>query len=404
MWSMHALRSSSAFDGERFLTDGATVLYDGEVIVGVEPAAYDVPADCGVTTYDGTLMPGLIDCHTHLVGDSTMGGLEAAGAADEATLDRLIGESLALQLAGGVTTVRDLGDKAFRSVVARDRADPGVPRIVAAGPPLTTVGGHCHYWGGEVAGPDSAREAVAEHAERGVDLIKVMASGGAMTPGTDPLGTQLDDELAAIVDEAHRRGLRVVAHAHSQAGAWLALRSGVDGLEHFTSLSQDGSTTPEDLLAAVAEAGVTVDPTCGWDLSQFPPLELLPENIRATMERLGITPEINRANRAVQVRRLRELGVRVVSGMDSGVSGVKAHGNVWRNVLELVDAGWPVDESLATATSVAAGDCGVQAGRLRAGLSADLLVLDGDVRSDPTALSRPLEVVVRGTTPTKWRK
>lgn len=400
---MHALRSSSAFDGERFLTGGATVLYDGEQIVGVEPATYDVPADCEVTALDGTLMPGLIDCHTHLVGNSAIGGLEAAGAADDATLDRLISESLALQLAGGVTTVRDLGDKAFRSVVARDRADSGVPRIVAAGPPLTTVGGHCHYWGGEVAGPDGARAAVADHAERGVDLIKVMASGGMMTPGTDPLGTQLDDELAAIVDEAHQRGLRVVAHAHSEAGAWLALRSGVDGLEHFTSLNQDGGITPDALLAAVAEAGVTVDPTCGWDLSKLPPLDLLPENIRTAVERLGITPEQNIANRAVQVRRLRELGVRVVSGMDSGVSGVKAHGNLWRSVLELVDAGWPVDEALATATSVAADDCGVPAGRLRAGLSADLLVVDGDLQSDPTALSRPIEVVVRGT-PSKWRK
>ena len=95
---MRALRSGSAYDGEKFLTEGATVLIDGETIVGVEPAAYDVPSDCEVTTYDGTLMPGLIDAHVHLVSAGNRGGepgsLESAGTASDDELDALIVQAL----------------------------------------------------------------------------------------------------------------------------------------------------------------------------------------------------------------------------------------------------------------------------------------------------------------------
>jgi len=165
MWSMHALRSSSAFDGERFLTDGATVLYDGEVIVGVEAAAYDVPADCEVTTYDGTLMPGLFDCHVHLVSDATIGSLERSAGLSESELDAMITQSLRQQVAAGVTTVRDLGDVGYRTVAHRDAAAAGLPRILAAGPPLTVPDGHCHYLGGVVASAAEVRDSVREHAE-----------------------------------------------------------------------------------------------------------------------------------------------------------------------------------------------------------------------------------------------
>ena len=138
---MHALRAAHAFDGTRFLPGGATVFLDGDRIVGVESGRVDVPDRVEVTEYAGTVLPGLIDCHTHLVADATPGGLERAGAMPDEPIDRVITDSLRAHVVAGVTTVRDLGDRDYRTLAFRER--PGLPRVVASGPPLTTPGGHC---------------------------------------------------------------------------------------------------------------------------------------------------------------------------------------------------------------------------------------------------------------------
>ena len=114
------------------------------------------------------------------------------------------------------------------------------------------------------------------------------------------------------------------------------------------------------------------------------------------MERMGIDVVTFFASRLEVAKRLGVAGVRLVNGVDAGAVPTKRHGNAWRAVHDLVTSGWAVAEALATATSVAAEECGVPAGRLGPGLSADLLVVDGDLQTDPTALSRPVAVVVRG--------
>jgi imidazolonepropionase-like amidohydrolase len=159
---MRALRAPVAFDGDRFVPDGATVFIDRGSIVGVEPFEYDAPSGVEVATYDGTILPGLIDAHVHLVSDAGIGGLERAGMVSDDELDAVITQSLAAQAAAGVTTVRDLGDVGFRTLDHRERATAGFPRIVASGPPLTTPGGHCDYLGGVVDGPEAFRLALAE--------------------------------------------------------------------------------------------------------------------------------------------------------------------------------------------------------------------------------------------------
>ena len=396
---MQALRAPTAFDGERFLDGGVTVLLDGARIRGVEPFVFEPPSGVELSVYDGTLLPGLIDGHVHLVSDSSSGGLERAGGLDDAALDVLIRQSLRQQAVSGVTTVRDLGDAAFRTVAARDRGEEGLPRIVAAGPPLTTPGGHCHYLGGATQGVDGVRGAVAEHADRGVDVIKVMASGGMLTQGTDVLGVQFSaDELAAAVRAAHQRGLPLLAHAHSLASVRHALRAGVDGIEHFSCLTEAGVHTPDDVLAALAAADTVVGPTLGLDLARMPSEDQLPPQLRALLERLSLSPEKLRKARAEQLAKVRAHGIRVVTGVDAGASPPKHHGMVWMATLQLLEAGYPLAEALATATSQAADACGLGAetGRLRAGLAADLLVVDGDLRADPAALGRPTAVVVRG--------
>lgn len=396
---MHALSARVAFDGTRFLPEGATVLVEGDTIVGVESAGYDVPADCPVTTYDGTLLPGLFDAHVHLVSDSGMGSLERSRAMSDDELDAVIAQSLQQQVAVGVTTVRDLGDTRYRTLVHRDCARPRTPRIVAAGPPITVPDGHCHYLGGAADGADDVRRAVVEHAERGVDVIKVMASGGMTTAGTDVFGIQLSPgDLRLLVDTAHELGLMVLAHAHSLAGIEHALDAGVDGIEHFTGLTAQGVQMPDAVLERVAEAGVTVDPTFGFDPAAMANMPGPPPRILEVMKSTGMDFEAVMVARRLVAGRMRAHGVRVVSGVDAGASPPKAHGNIALAIADLLVAGFPADESLATATAVAADSCGLGdvTGSLKAGLSADLLVVDGDLRPDPSALARPVSVLVRG--------
>ncbi len=397
---MRALRAAQVYDGVRFLGPG-TVLVDDEEIVGVERGHPDLPVDTEVTTYDGTLLPGLFDCHVHLVATSVVGSLEQAGQLDDDALDGRIRDGLAAEAAGGVTTVRDLGDRRYRTLAAR--ALPGLPRVVAAGPPVTVPDGHCHYLGGAASGVDGMRRAVADHAERGVDVIKVMASGGMLTPGSDSFGVQFsEDELRAAVEAAHEAGLQVLAHAHSLAGVRHALAARVDGIEHFTGLTDEGLRMPDDVLEQVAAADVQVCPTLGADPDRFPPPDKLAPGLRATFERLGLDFPTFRATRIEHVARMRAHGLRLVSGTDAGISPPKAHGGVSFAVLDLVDAGYPVTEALATATSGAAASCGLAdvTGALRPGLAADLLAVAGDLAADPGALHRPVAVWVRGSVPT----
>lgn len=396
---MHALRAPVAFDGTAFLPGGATVLVDADTIVGVEPYDHPVPVACTLTTYAGTLLPGLFDAHTHLIATGEIGSLEAAPTLSDDDLDAAIGRSLQQQAAAGVTTVRDLGDARYRTVLFRDRQEAGVPRIVAAGPPITIADGHCHYLGGVVRGVEEARRRVAEHREHTVDVVKVMASGGMVTIGSDVFGVQFSpDELAAVVDSAHEAGLRVLAHAHSLAGIRHALDADVDGLEHFTGLTEQGIEVPDEVLDEVASRDVVLDLTLGFDRAGLSRMPGPPPHIAEQMKKAGLDFEGAYAARLEVARRIREHGIRLVAGDDSGVGPLKRHGGLPAAVVDLSLAGYSPAEALVTATSAAAEACGLAGvtGALAPDLAADLLVVDGDLRTDLEALTRPVRVLVGG--------
>jgi imidazolonepropionase-like amidohydrolase len=389
---MDAYRADAAFDGDRVMARGALVLVNDGMIIGVEPASAAVPDGCPVTYLPGTtLLPGLIDAHSHLCGNDQFDALDRLPDLSADEIDQTVEAALTTQLAAGVTAVRDLGDHRW-AVVDRHRDRPTGPTVIAAGPPITSPGGHCATMGGEASGIEGLRRAVRERAERGADLVKIMTSGGMMTPGTDIRACQFSlDELRAVVDQAHKLGLPVIAHAHALTAIEQCVAAEVDGIEHCSFLTEQGMRTSPQLAAAIAAAGITVCPTLGHDTDA---LAALPPALMAMAERVGVTLE----QRLAQVGELHAAGVSLISGVDSGINPVKRHGLLPSAIVELAAAGVAPVTALASATSQAARACGLanRTGRLRTGLQADLLLVGGDPTTDITAIRDTRVVVSRG--------
>jgi imidazolonepropionase-like amidohydrolase len=389
---MIAIESDAVFDGERFLPDGAVVIVEGRQVRSVNPRATELPVGCEVLRFPGTtLLPGLIDMHVHLCCDSGAGALDRIPEFSDAELVTVIENALAAHLRSGVTTVRDLGDREWAVIDWRDRNRvSALPTVLGSGPPITSPHGHCANMGGEARGVEQLRRAVGERAERGADIVKIMASGGANTPGTDPAGVQFGvEEIRAVVEESHARGLGVTAHAHSLAAIKNAVAAGVDGIEHCTFVTADGIDVAGSVVADLVASATTVCPTLGAVPGATPPPGVL-----EMMRRTGLSLE----QRGQTVARLHGAGVRIVSGSDGGISVGKPHGIMPEAVISLVDGGVSPAEALATATSLAAAACGLgdRKGRVRAGYDADLLVVEGDPRAGVTALRDVRAVFLRG--------
>jgi imidazolonepropionase-like amidohydrolase len=380
-------RAETAFDGERRLPGGALVLVDDGVIVGVEPASSPAPDGCPVTDAPA-LLPGLIDTHVHLCGDSSVRALDQFAELSPDQLQAIIATAEQQHLRAGVTTVRDLGDSGW-AVVDRPRTGDG-PTVVATGPPITSPGGHCWSMGGEVAGEQELRRAVRERAGRGADVVKIMASGGLMTPGTDMLACQFAlEEMRAVVDEAHRHGLPVTAHAHALPAVEQSLAAGVDGIEHCSCLTGNGTHLPPELGERLAASGTYVCPTLG----RLPGVPT-PPHVEARLAAVGASYE----DHLVHVTGLLAAGPVFLAGTDAGIGPSKRHGLVPMGVADLVACGASPTAALGAATAVAARACGLErrTGRLAVGLDADLLLVDGDPLLDVSALQRLRTVVSRG--------
>ncbi len=400
---MRAIRGTRIFDGERFLQGGHTVLVSGGRIDGVEPGFPDAGADWEVVDVpDGTVLPGLVDTHVHLVADSQQDALDRVAGFTEEEIDEVVTDGLRRSLAAGVTTVRDLGDRLFNVVGRRDRQrrTPGLvePTIVASGPPLTSPGGHCHYMGGEIPDRATLDAAIRARADRGVDVVKVMASGGMNTAGTDITGTQFSvEDLQFLVDRAHAAGLPVSAHAQSLASVEAALAAQVDAIEHCSCLTERGPMVSDDLIERLAASRIVVGGVFG--VRPVISLDQAPVNVRAFAERTGATIESMVARRREIMNRMYRGGVRFVTGADSGLADWRAHGQLYTSVEQFMAAGADLATALAASTSLAAEACGVgdRKGRLRAGYDADILVVDGDLTDDVGRLADVRFVMLGGS-------
>jgi imidazolonepropionase-like amidohydrolase len=370
--------------GDETVDNGAVVI--GDRTVDWAGPAEALPAEYVAmprTDYPGsTILSGLIDSHVHLGFD---GGPDPAarmrGETDEQQLVLMLRSAREL-LGVGVTTARDLGARAYLNVVVRDAIAAGLargPRMIVAARPITVTGGHCWFMGAEADSEDDLRRMVRTHHKRGADLIKVMSTGGFMTTGSAPWHAQFTTaQLAVIVEEAARVDKPVAAHAHGIEGIRRAVDAGVSTLEHCSFVTETNERRFDERLAArIAERKIFVCPTINVNA---------PYVVKLT----GI-------NVGQHVKPMHEMGVRIIAGTDAGVDNTPHHQYV--GGLEfLVSLGFRPGEVLAMATTEAAAALGVGAitGRLAAGYDADLIVVDGDPRTDIAVLGKLRRVIARG--------
>lgn len=358
---IQALRAAQAFDGHRLIADPVVVI-DGATIVAVGNA---VPPGSEVLDLgDVTLLPGLVDAHQHLVFDGS-------GSLEEQIVDRTDDElrdrartNARRALQAGITTIRDLGDRSF--ITLELRGDPALPTILAAGPPLTVDGGHCWFLGGSCRDTDALVAAVHERKRRGCDIVKIMVTGGALTPTLPMWVSQFSaDHVVAVVRTAHAVGLPVAAHCHGIEGTTLALDAGVDTIEHCTFFTENGCSEPDDtLIDRIAASGTPVSATWGRDPAH-PPSPLVEANRPAVLSAM---------------RRLQARGGTVVVGTDAGINAGKPHDVLPYAARDLAAIGLDAAQVLTTLTATAAMVCGVahRKGRLAAGYDADIIAVDGD--------------------------
>lgn len=383
---------------------GATtiVVADGRIV-----ALHDgfLPAPAGAATIDlkaRTVLPGLIDSHTHLSSDRAGNEGLAAAMTDSLPLNAYETQYNGMKtLRAGFTTVRNLGDDKGKVLAYRDAIKRGWvqgPRILDAGESLSTTGGHMD---GRVGladdvhgmvgtenlcdGVDDCRRAVRRQIGRGADVIKFATTGG-VNSGTGLATRMFEDETKALIDTAHAYGRKVAVHAHGLDGIKLAVRAGADSIEH-------GTTIDEETARLMAKSGTFYVPTLSTVNGYLERLaanpNAYPPAIKAQIDwRIGIT------GKSLQIAY--PLGVRIAYGTDAGVS---KHGRNADEFELLVKFGMSPAEAIKAATINAAALLGLdkEVGTLEVGKSADIIAVDGDPLTDVKVLKRMAFVMARGS-------
>ncbi|HXJ83162.1 MAG TPA: amidohydrolase family protein [Candidatus Methylomirabilis sp.] len=384
------------------------LLIEGDRIVSLGRIS-DVRAPDGasVNRHDygaATILPGLVDAHTHLVapGDGTLG--DDVAKEDDHLLLLQAAKNARTLLHSGVTTLRENGAKgkvafSLREGICRQLA-PG-PRMVICGRPITITGGHMGYFGSEADGETAVRAEVRKLLKEGADYIKIVASGGSTRTSDPNRASYTVAELGAMTEEAHRHGKLTAAHCTSAQSVQNCLDADVDMIIHCVFTEPDGTYRfRPDLVERLAAAKAWVNPTLYVMKAGI-------ERQREARAREGrLTPELaaqlDQQRRALDVRvdavrRMSEAGVRMTAGSDSPW-GWYAPGEFVHEIHMLAQAGLSYGDAVVAGTAGAADSIGAggMAGRLAPGRPADVLVVRGDPTREITALWDVLDVYQAG--------
>ena len=374
--------------GAEPVTERAVVI-EGDRITAIVPAGHP-PAGATVLNLDGlTLLPGLINCHVHFCLGAEADPVRAL-AADPPAVTAIKAALRARQtVEAGITTVRDLGGTDGIALAVRDAVSTGLipgPRVLAAARGVCMTGGHGWRFGREADGPDDVRKAVREQLKAGADVIKILATGGVMTPGVEPGSPQLTPaEIRAAIEEATKAGRRIAAHAQAEAGIAACVDAGITSIEHGIFLT-------EAIAAKMAKDGIALVATL-----------VAPEAIVAGGVAAGIPDFAVRKSEAVRARHFESFqiamraGVPIAAGTDAGTP-LNPHGSIVPELRLMVKAGMTPMQAISAATSVAARVLGLAAetGRIAPGLAADLLAVAGDPAASVEALDDVRLVVAGG--------
>ncbi|MGF1606174.1 MAG: amidohydrolase family protein [Rhodothalassiaceae bacterium] len=350
---------------------------------------------------DKTVLPGLIDSHTHITSELGPGNkLDAVTLEDAAVALRAV-DYAGRTLQAGFTTIRNTGAKAEVILPLRDAIAAGHvmgPRIVAAGGGISGTGGHADAHGYRLDflemlsnpttcnGPDDCRRAVRQLVKQGSDLIKITSTGGVLSETAAGTGQQMfNDEIVAIVETARMLGRKVAAHAHGKEGIEAALRAGVDSIEH-------GTFADEETFELYKQADAYLVPTmlAGQTVVEMASQSntFMPKPIKD--KALAVGPTMR-----AMVKGAHEAGVKIAFGTDSGVS---KHGDNARELLLMAKAGMPNEAILISATINAADLLGLSntTGTLEPGKAADIIAVDGDPLEDLQVMLDVPFVMARG--------
>ena len=393
------LKAARMFDAKagRIVSPGQVWVKGGRIQAGAPPADAEV-MDLG----DRTLLPGLIDCHVHLTGKAGQEELDQLKASRaDALLDGVVNARKVLE--AGFTTVRDCGsDTDFGDVALRNaiqRGDLEGPRMLVSGPPLSITGGHGDNNGfpdtvhfdqmNLVDSPEEGTRKVREWRKRGVDQIKIMATGGVLSNNDDPGAPSFSpEEFKAFVDEAARRGTYVCAHAHGDAGIRAAVEAGVRSIEHGSLMS------PETARLMKAKGCFEVPTLYALESILEPgnPLHVPPGSIEKAKAILPL--------RRAGFKAALDAGVTIAYGTDIGVFD---HARAAADFPLLVDYGMTPTQALQTATVNAAQLLRLdhEIGTLEPGKAADLVAVDGDPTKDITTMLKVPFVMKGGKV---WKK
>lgn len=397
------LRVGRLFDGTGadMIDDAAILIIDGRIAEVGPSVSVAHPDDArGIHLPDGTALPGLIDAHVHVALPPTIDPLATLGA--ETDDDLVVRGSVAAErmLRAGVTTAYDCGARGMTSYRIRDAIARGLtlgPRLLISGRAITQTGGHCHFFGGEADGVAGVRAAVRQMLdEEGADGIKIMATGGGLTPGTDSRHASYSvQELAAAADETHRLGKRITSHAHGVPGIRNATEAGIDSIQHCTMLGPDWTWTFDETVAQLmVERGTRAIPT----ISAGTRMEI---ESGIDINKLQPNPgAMTRSDSWANARRLIDAGVTVVPGTDVGVNLTDYGEDLLFELEAYVGIGVAPIDVIRMATARAADHLGISAetGTLVSGKEADVLVVAGQPDRDISALRRPLLVARAGRT------